>query len=98
METALIAADHHMNEPTITLVIPNYNGSATIARCLEAAVASGLAAREIVVVDDCSTDGSVEIIRRYPCTLVRLDRHSGAGAARNAGARSANGEYLFFID
>jgi GT2 family glycosyltransferase len=87
-----------MNEPTITLVIPNYNGSATIARCLEAACASGLAAREIMVVDDCSTDGSVEIIGRYPCTLVRLDRHSGASAARNAGARAATGEYLFFID
>jgi GT2 family glycosyltransferase len=87
-----------MIEPTITLVIPNYNGSATIARCLEAACASGLAAREIVVVDDCSTDDSIEIIRRYPCTLVRLDRRSGAGAARNAGARKATGDYLFFID
>lgn len=87
-----------MHEPSLTLVIPNRNGSATIARCLEAACAAGLSAQEIVVVDDGSTDASVEIVLRYPCTLVRLDRHAGAGAARNAGAMRASGEYLFFID
>jgi glycosyltransferase involved in cell wall biosynthesis len=87
-----------MQEPIISIVIPNRNGSATIGRCLQAACAARDARSEIIVVDDGSTDGSVEIIRQYPCTLVCLDQHAGAGAARNAGARNATGDYLFFID
>ena len=85
-------------ENRISLVIPNYNGSATLARCLEAALSSRPAPREIVVADDCSTDDSIKIIQGYPCKLVRLAVHSGASAARNAGARSCTGEFLFFID
>lgn len=85
-------------EKFISIVIPNYNGTATIGKCLAAAHAVKYGAFEIVVVDDCSTDDSVEIIQQYPCRLIRLDRHSGAAAARNRGAESSRGEALFFID
>lgn len=87
-----------MSERFISIVIPNYNGSATIGKCLEAAFASRYGNFEVVVADDCSTDDSVEIIRRYPCKLVRLEKHSGASAARNVGARNSRGELLFFTD
>ncbi len=53
---------------------------------------------EVVVVDDCSTDNSVEIIKRFPCRLVRLENHSGVSAARNQGAQNSRGELLFFTD
>ena len=87
-----------MPEPDITVVIPNRNGSTTLGSCLDAALASDHGNFEVVVVDDCSTDSSVEVIRRFPCRLVELPRHAGASAARNAGARQARGRILFFTD
>lgn len=82
----------------ISVIIPNRDGANTIARCLEAAFASRGAAFEVIVVDDASSDRSVELIRRFPCWLIQLDRHQGAAAARNAGAAWARGELLFFTD
>ncbi len=82
----------------VSVVIPNYNGGITIGRCLEAVFLSDYPEFEVVVVDDCSTDDSVEIIQRFPCRLARLDSHSGASKARNMGAQNSNGEILFFID
>jgi glycosyltransferase involved in cell wall biosynthesis len=82
----------------LSVIIPNYNGSATIGKCLDAVFASRNEAFEVIVVDDCSTDNSVEIIKQYPCTLIRLDRRAGAGAARNKGAESSKGDILFFTD
>jgi glycosyltransferase involved in cell wall biosynthesis len=84
--------------PFISVVIPNYNGEKTIGRCLEAAVASNYPNFEVVVVDDCSSDGSTSIIEKYPCRLIRLSQHGGASKARNTGAQESTGEILFFID
>lgn len=85
-------------ERLISIVIPNRNGAATIGRCLGAALASDYRRFEVVVVDDASEDGSVDVIRSFPCRLVRLDGHRGVSKARNAGARAASGELLLFID
>ncbi len=84
--------------PRISVIIPNYNGAATIERCLQAAFASRHSSYEVIVADDGSEDDSLERIRRHPCRVVRLPRHAGAGAARNAGARASRGELLFFTD
>lgn len=82
----------------ISIVIPCYNGAGTIGRCLEAAFSSGYDNYEVVVVDDCSEDDSVEVIKRFPCKLIRLEKRSGTSKARNTGARNSTGEILFFID
>lgn len=84
--------------PLISIIIPNRNGEATIGLCLEAAYGSAYEPFEVVVADDHSEDGSLAVIERYPCRVVRLDRHSGASAARNAGARASRGDILFFTD
>ncbi len=84
--------------PVISIIIPNYNGSRTIGKCLDSVFAAHGPDTEVVVVDDCSDDGSADIISRYPCRLIRLPQRSGASAARNAAARSSTGEFLFFID
>ena len=85
-------------EKRISIIIPNHNGATTIGKCLEAAFSSVYPDFEVVAVDDCSTDGSLEIIKGFPCALVALDAHSGASRARNAGARHASGDILFFTD
>lgn len=85
-------------EEFVSVIIPNYNGSATIAKCLGAVYSSDHALFEVIVVDDCSTDHSTKIIGTFPCTLVKLDTHVGAAGARNMGALQSNGEILFFTD
>jgi glycosyltransferase involved in cell wall biosynthesis len=88
-----------MAEPRfVSVVIPNRNGANVIGRCLSAALASKHQRFEVVVVDDASTDRSVEIVEQFPCTLVRLQQHGGVSKARNAGAQAARGDLLFFID
>lgn len=82
----------------ISIIIPNYNGAATLGNCLKAAFASDYDNFEVVVVDDCSDDASWKIIAAYPCSLIRLPLRSGAAVARNTGAANSKGEILFFID
>jgi GT2 family glycosyltransferase len=82
----------------ISLIIPVRNAEATIGKCLAAAVALDDARYEIIVVDDASEDASAALIGNYPCTLIRLDTHSGAARARNIGARHSAGDILFFTD
>lgn len=87
-----------MNEQKfISVIIPNRNGSATIAKCLEAVYASDYKSFEVIVVDDCSSDDSIDIIKKFHCKLIQLEKHSGVSKARNAGAKIACG-VLFFID
>jgi GT2 family glycosyltransferase len=82
----------------ISLIIPVRNAEATIEKCLAAAVALDDGRYEIIVVDDASEDASAALIGNYPCTLIRLDTHSGAARARNIGARHGTGDILFFTD
>ena len=85
-------------EKLISVIIPNYQGGTTIARCLEAVFASSYQNFEVIVVDDCSGDNSVEVIKTFPCKLVPLDSHAGAAQARNIGAAHSRGDTLFFTD
>lgn len=82
----------------VSIIIPNRNGEATIERCLKAAFASRYEDFEVIVVDDASTDNSIEIIKKFPCALIELDNHRGASKARNTGVNHCNGTILFFID
>ncbi len=82
----------------ISVVIPVHNGERTLEQCLAAIYRSEYPPYEVVVVDDASTDRSVEIARRYPCRLVRLSENVGAARAKNRGAAEAGGDILFFTD
>jgi glycosyltransferase involved in cell wall biosynthesis len=82
----------------ISIVIPNHNMERSIGICLEAALASDYPDFEVIVVDDCSTDNSLEIIKGYPCTLISLKDNKGASAARNTGAQKSSGDIIFFTD
>lgn len=86
------------NATSISVIIPNHNGGATIGECLRAAFNSNYRDFEVIVVDDASTDDSREIIKKYPCRLVQLESRGGVSKARNIGANYSRGEVLLFID
>lgn len=89
----------------ISVVIPCYNAAGTIEKCIQSVFrAAGETPVEIIVVDDCSTDESAEIVARLSQQVPQKLRqviqmtNSGPAKARNAGAKVALGEYLFFLD
>lgn len=82
----------------LSVIIPNRNGAATIEQCLSALFASRHDDFEVIVVDDCSTDDSMERIKKYPCRYYQLNSHGCASMARNTGARHSRGDILFFLD
>jgi glycosyltransferase involved in cell wall biosynthesis len=88
--------------PFISVVIPSFNSFNTIENCLRAIAKSDYKNIEIIVVDDCSTDDSPRLVERIelgrPLTLLRQNKNRGPACARNAGARIAKGEYIFFFD
>jgi glycosyltransferase involved in cell wall biosynthesis len=83
---------------SISVIIPCYNGAATIDKCLVAVLASKYSNFEVIVVDDCSEDDSVAIIKQFPCRLIALEKRTGAAQARNIGAEKSRGDILFFTD
>jgi glycosyltransferase involved in cell wall biosynthesis len=83
---------------SISVIIPCYNGAATIEKCLVAVFASKYSTFEVIVVDDCSEDDSVAIIKQFPCRLIALEKRTGAAQARNIGAEQSRGDILFFTD
>lgn len=80
-----------------SIVIPNYNKGEYIEECLNSIFNQKYQNFEIIVVDDGSTDNSLEIIKKYPVQLVVTDRLN-AGGARNMGLKLCSGEYILFLD
>lgn len=89
--------------PKISIIIPVYNSQNYICDCIDSILAQSFTDFELILIDDCSTDGSARIIDEYRTQddrirIIRLDENSGQGYARNVGIDSAMGEYLSFID
>lgn len=85
----------------ISVIIPVYNRATTILCALESVLTQTLRPHEIIVVDDCSTDGTVAVLNNItePCVrIIRLERNGGAQNARIRGIEMARGDYLAFLD
>jgi glycosyltransferase involved in cell wall biosynthesis len=85
----------------LTAVIPNFNHGDVIGEAIRALAEQAPAADEIIVVDDASTDGSIEILQRlclqFPkLRIIELAANQGAIAALNRGLREARGKYVYF--
>lgn len=83
---------------SITVIVPVRNGEATIERCLEAIFSSTVKPREVLVINDSCTDGTVALANRFPCRVIDAPPPGGVAAARNFGAAQATGDVLFFTD
>ena len=85
--------------PTVSVIIPCYNVSKSIADCLNAVQQSDYPNIEIIVVDDKSTDNTVDIVRSFKnVQLYTLDSNGGCARAKNFGAKKAAGALYYFLD
>jgi glycosyltransferase involved in cell wall biosynthesis len=88
-------------KPLVSVIIPVYNRESTIMRALNSVLNQTYYNIEVIVVDDCSTDSTVQTVSM--CTdsrvqLICLPFHCGANAARNRGIERSKGEYIAFQD
>lgn len=86
----------------ISVIIPVYNGEATLEACLDSILAQSFSDFEVIVSDNLSTDSTAEIIKRYTLKDNRITGIfcdvAGVSSARNAGIDAARGEFVFFVD
>lgn len=87
------------NNPLVSIIILNHNGKLFLESCLESVFASIYSPFEVIVVDNGSTDGSVEAAQnRWNFTLVKKNSNTGYAAGNNAGIKLAKGEYLVLLN
>lgn len=84
--------------PRVSVVVAVRNGIDDLRACLAAIRASTLAAHELIVIDDASTQDVVSVAVSFDAKVVRLAQNRGPAFARNRGAELASGEILFFTD
>ena len=86
----------------ISVIIPIYNTERYLKRCIDSVLGSDYGEYEVILVDDGSKDGSLEICkgyaRREPRVRVIEQGHRGVSEARNRGIRESRGDWIIFID
>ena len=88
---------------TVSVIIPVYNQEKYIEQCLNSVVNQTYTNLEIIVIDDCSTDSSINIVNNFMnkdnrIKLIELPENKGVSTARNTGIDMATGDYICFID
>lgn len=91
-----------MHNPLVSIVIPVYNSEPYLATCIQSVVRQSYSALEIILVNDGSTDGSLEVIRKQmelDCRIILLDKQQeGPALTRKRGCDRATGKYIQFLD
>ena len=94
-----------MTTPKVCIIIPIYNTAPYIIKCLDSVYNQSYPNIEVILVDDCGNDNSMEIVNQYLTpeksaitTIIHHKKNKGLSAARNTGIKHANGEWLYFLD
>ncbi|MGM7702931.1 glycosyltransferase family 2 protein [Pseudalkalibacillus sp. Hm43] len=92
-----------MNEPKVSVITPSYKSSKFIGDTISSVLNQTYKNWEMIIVDDCSPDNSVEVIEEYVqkdsrIKLHQLSENSGAAVARNTAIDMADGKYIAFLD
>lgn len=90
------------NNPLVSVIVPVYNVEQYLDECLNSIRQQTYGNIEIIVVEDCSTDGSLNTLAKhledYRVKLIKHEKNSGLSAARNTGIDAAQGEFIMFVD
>jgi glycosyltransferase involved in cell wall biosynthesis len=86
--------------PLVSIIIPVYNSEKYLADCIRSAIAQTWANKEIIIVNDGSTDNSLQIAKSFAGDTVKIftQENKGAAIARNKGLAEAKGDYVQFLD
>ena len=85
----------------VSIIPPCHNGAETIGETIESVLGQSYANWEMIIVDDCSTDDSVSVVKAFADSRIRLlqnETNLGPGGTRNVGIRAASGRFLAFLD
>lgn len=82
----------------VSIIITTYNRKELLAEAIESALQQTYAYKEVLVVDDGSTDGTEDVVRRYPVRYHRLSKNRGQWVAKVFGLDRANGEIILYLD
>lgn len=88
----------------ISIIIPNYNGEKFLIQCLDSVIKQSYQNKEIIIIDDGSTDNSIKIIEKYikshPQHIIIpiFQNNMNASIARNEGIKASSGNYALFLD
>lgn len=87
----------------VSIITPSYNSSQYICRTIDSIRSQTYQNWELIIIDDCSTDSSREVIQHYVeqdsrIKMICLEENSGAAVARNTGIEHAQGQFIAFLD
>lgn len=85
----------------VSVIIPLYNEEKYIKECIESVVNQTYKNLEIIIVDDCSTDNSLKVVKKIKddrIKIIKLKENKGVANARNVGVEKATGDYICFLD
>lgn len=93
----------HTHHPLVSVIMPAYNAESTIAAAIESVCAQSMANLELIVLDDCSSDQTCEIVKQLAAKDQRIQfypasRNSGVAAIRNKGIELSTGDYIALLD
>lgn len=92
----------YLDTPLVTIVVPVYNVEHYLDDCLNSIRQQSYSHLEIIIVEDCSKDNSLDIIHKHlvdkRIKLIQHQKNSGLSAARNTGIDAAKGEFIVFVD
>lgn len=92
-----------MIEGLVSIIMPSYNAARFIGESINSVLLQTYSNWELLIVDDCSKDNSVEVVRKFAnidkrVVLFSLEKNVGAAAARNVAIEHAQGQYIAFLD
>lgn len=89
-----------MKKPLVSIIIPAYNAAKHIAESIQSAISQSWANKELIVIDDGSTDETLDIIKSFDNQVIKVFQQakSGASATRNRGILESKGDYIQFLD
>ena len=90
-----------MTDNLVSIIMPSYNTGRYIAESIRSVLAQTYTLWELIIVDDCSTDDTHEVVKTFNDSRIRFiknEKNCGAALTRNRAIREANGEWIAFLD